>query len=284
MTSPLYQTTPVLLPGAVTTDFDGGVESSAQAAQILIGSGDPTGVVVSSPGSFYTDRDTDTVYSNTTGDKADWAVLNAGSTSPLTTKGDLFGHSTVDARVPSGTQGQVLSVNTGAAVGLTWIDYSPLVSKGDLYTFAGGIEARLPVGGDTQMLVADHTQTTGLKWTAAPDLSLYLLISDAVAEFAPIVQNPILATVADGDTFNFNTGRPYLLHLAADAATFTININKPPNGSIVRFAFDHAIAAVTWNSVGVANGYVGAPAAIATGDAFAWIYDSSGDKYWPYKG
>jgi hypothetical protein len=41
--------------------------------------------------------------------------------SPLTTKGDLYGFSTVDARLAVGsTNGQMLQVNSGAATGLSW--------------------------------------------------------------------------------------------------------------------------------------------------------------------
>lgn len=240
MTSAAYQTTPTLLPGTVTTDFDGGVASAAVAPQILEGEGDPTNVVLGSIGSFYTDVLTGDVYSNPDGTKAGWVAVGGGN--PMTTKGDIFGFSTTGDRVPVGSNGKVLTAKSSVALGVEW-DVIP-----------------------------------------APDLSAYSTTSQANALYDPIVKVPILATVADGDTFNFNAGRPYLLHLAADAATFTININKPADGAVVRFAFDHAIAAVTWNHVGVANPYVGAPAAIATGDAFAWIYDASGDKYWPYKG
>lgn len=48
-----------------------------------------------------------------------WAA--AGGASPLTTKGDLFTFTTVDARLPVGTDGQVLSANSAQATGLEWI-------------------------------------------------------------------------------------------------------------------------------------------------------------------
>jgi hypothetical protein len=48
-----------------------------------------------------------------------WATPGAGS-SPLTTKGDLYGHTTVDARVPVGTDGDVLTADSGAALGVSW--------------------------------------------------------------------------------------------------------------------------------------------------------------------
>lgn len=41
-------------------------------------------------------------------------------TSPLTTKGDLYGHSTIDARVPVGTNGQILTADSTQATGLRY--------------------------------------------------------------------------------------------------------------------------------------------------------------------
>lgn len=47
-------------------------------------------------------------------------VQCGGAISPLTTKGDLFGFSTKDARIPVGPDGQVLTADATQALGLKW--------------------------------------------------------------------------------------------------------------------------------------------------------------------
>lgn len=43
-----------------------------------------------------------------------------GSSSPLTTKGDIWGYNTADARIPVGTNGQVLTADSTNALGVSW--------------------------------------------------------------------------------------------------------------------------------------------------------------------
>lgn len=46
---------------------------------------------------------------------------------------------------------------------------SPLTTKGDIYVRDAAVDTRLPVGADDQVLIADSTQATGLRWGTFPD-------------------------------------------------------------------------------------------------------------------
>lgn len=49
-----------------------------------------------------------------------WVDVSHGSSSPLTTKGDVWGYSTADARIPVGGDGTVLTADSTQALGVKW--------------------------------------------------------------------------------------------------------------------------------------------------------------------
>ena len=57
-----------------------------------------------------------------------WAAASGGATSPLTTKGDIWGYSTADARIPVGADATVLTADSTQALGVKWA--APAASGG----------------------------------------------------------------------------------------------------------------------------------------------------------
>lgn len=82
----------------------------------------------------------------------------------IETLGDAIDASLVDLK--GGTTGQVLSKASGTDMDFTWTAAgasSPLTTKGDLYTYST-TNARLGVGTNGQVLTADSSAATGIKW------------------------------------------------------------------------------------------------------------------------
>jgi len=99
----------------------------------------------------------------------DWPAADGGSGEVLLTNGsgDLaFGQIVAE------------SITDGA---VTLAKLSGLTTKGDLLTYNGSANARLPVGSDSQVLTADSTQSLGVKWatpTTGQSMSYALVVDE----------------------------------------------------------------------------------------------------------
>jgi hypothetical protein len=109
-------------------------------------------------------------------------LVKNGATA-IETLGDSIDASFVGLK--GGTTGQVLSKTSGTDLAFTWIAADPLIildAKGDLITAtAADTPARLAVGTNGQLLTADSTTSTGLKWAAAPTGKLIQIVQGTYA-------------------------------------------------------------------------------------------------------
>jgi len=97
-----------------------------------------------------------------------WVAIG-GASSPLTTKGDVWGYSTTNARIPVGTNGQVLTADSVETLGVKWA------------TPAGG-------GKLLQMVYSTYSTETAVASTSFTDTGLTATITPTSASSTILVQ------------------------------------------------------------------------------------------------
>lgn len=127
-------------------------------------------------------------------------TLTAGSTKIAITNGaGTAGNPTVDVTVANLTgiaESQVTNLTTDLAAK---VPLSTATTKGDLLAAtASATIARLGIGSDTQVLTADSTQTTGMKWATAGGGSTPIDFNAARLGLAYITWPPELAIQSGG--------------------------------------------------------------------------------------
>ena len=138
------------------------------------------------------------VLSKTSNTNMDFTWVTPTDQTPLTTKGDLFTFSTVDARLGVGTNGHVLTADSTQSVGIKWA--AP----------AGGGKVLQVVMGTSSTRVDNSTTTyadTGLTANITPSAaSSKVLVLLAIADATPTTGNAFDTRLMRGATAIATTG------------------------------------------------------------------------------
>lgn len=175
------------------------------------------------------------------------------SGSPITTSGTL-------AVTLSGTALPIANGGTGqVTASAAFSALSPLTTKGDILVYDAA-NTRLPVGTNGQVLSADSTQTTGLKWIAAAGSGTVTSVAMSVPTFLSVSGSPIttsgtLAVTLSGTALPIaNGGTAVTSVTTAPTATafagWDANSNLSANNHIQGYAATATAAGTTTLVVG----------------------------------
>jgi hypothetical protein len=142
---------------------------------------------------------------NSGGTAPEWATT--ADQTPLTTKGDLFGFDTADARIPIGTNGHILTADSTQSLGLKWA---------------------APAATDSFTLIASGTlSSSGPSFTSIPATYKYLVLNinnvqvSTGAAIGPRINN--ITTASLHRTYGFNSNGASITNGTAADTFFTLS-------------------------------------------------------------
>lgn len=199
-------------------------------------------------------------------------LVKNGATA-IETLGDSIDASLVDLK--GGTTGQVLTKASNTDMDFSWVADATGIpatifdAKGDIIAAtAADTASRLAVGTNGQVLTADSTAATGLKWASAASGGSMTLLSTTT----------LSATTTTVSSISQSYKHLYIEVLGIDTSNFNPTINYQANGTGFVFNVTQAAAATgvnyynTSGTVGNAQNY-GGNYGSTYNKAAIWIYD-----------
>jgi hypothetical protein len=168
------------------------------------------------------------VLSKTSGTNMAFTWVTPTDQTPLTTKGDLFTFTTVDARLGVGTNGYILSANSATATGLEWIAANP----GDITAVTAG--NGLSGGGTSGDVTLSINTAVTADLTTAQTLTNKTLTS-------PALNTPTISTLTTNGDLLYGTGSGAITRRAIGTTGQVLSVSggvptwtTPSSGAVVQ--------------------------------------------------
>jgi trimeric autotransporter adhesin len=157
-----------------------------------------SGVLAEGMMSYLQDTDSVEVYDGTS-----WTAIGGGGlSSPLTTKGDVWGYSTTDARIPVGANGTVLTADSVETLGVKWA--APAAGGGKVLqvVFASSTTTK----SSTSTTYADTDITATITPSSASSKVLVMVVHAAAGKNADASNGLLQVKLMRGATEISNSG------------------------------------------------------------------------------
>lgn len=159
---------------------------------------------------------------------------------PLTTKGDLYGHTTTNARVPVGTNGALLVADSGASTGVSWLlpatatvatdEATTSNTYTDLTTAGPAVTVTIGASGRALVIITAEITPSG-----SDDVAMSFAVSGASTVSASDVRALRIQGLAVGTHKLRASATTLLTGLTAGSNTFTAKY-RTSNGVSMSFA------------------------------------------------
>jgi len=154
-----------------------------------------------------------------------WTAVGGGSTSPLTTKGDVWGYSTTNARIPVGSNNQVLTADSTQTLGVKWAT---------------------PTSGSMTSLASGTLSGTSVNLTSIS--GSYQRLSLQVSNWYDSGNNSLQITINADTASNYNTGQSQSASANAAFINSSLGGNAAANGFFIEFDFINYSSTTTYKT------------------------------------